>query len=910
MLPFIIIGVIVGAVADGFVAAWVGGALGFFVWMLIDGQIQQAQRALQDKIQRLESELNDLKRSLEKAEATNHAAQIKIESEKPPLEAKLDAASSLPVLGGVHAPLAANEMPHATLQQDMAPVSAEVAVENSEAAEARHGETDTPTFANSLWQKLVNGNILAKIGAVLLFFGVASALKLAAEHGLFPIQLRLLLGALTAVGMIVFGYSRTEQPQYRMFGLAMQGGGFAILYLLVNFMLTRYGLIGHTAAFLVFAALGVGCTILAARQNGAALAVLGMAGAFLAPILASDGSGNYVALFSYFVLLNAFILSVNWFKSWRALNVTGFLMTFIIGMGWALRGYRPEHFANVEVFLVIFFLMYSLTPVLSALFKSPGLKGWQEGILVFGVPTGAAAIQHKLLAGNDMALAWWALAAGIYYLGLWWMLYRKSSDELRLMERSHLGIAIAFLTIAVPLAFGTQLTVALWALEGSAVAWLGSRQGRPLARYAGSALQGVAGLYFLAHLHTLSHRLVVLNDVFIGMAIVAYAGLFTARQLSGVKNEVGLSRLLLLWGGLWWLAAGLMEVERFVPEQYQDAAGLLFISGTAMVWELIGRIIAWPDLRRAAWVHFLAAMITPVYAWMHFPHVLHDLMALVFPLAVVAYGCLLYRQERDDLDRCDSPVHSVFYWLLVLLVGHEASWLADKLGHGNTLWPWLAWGVTLAIAVAGTIRLSRQLQWPFHAHGQLDVLLMPVALLAAVWSVIASISHAGGGSGLPYMPILSFYDIVQMLVIIALYRHSQFGNAQTSAFPALKFAAVLLPLFVWLSSMAARIAHHWGGVPFMADALRHSGMFQTTLSFIWTCIAIVTMLYAGKIGSRVWWYAGFSLLGMVCAKLLLVDLANAGTVAWTASLIGISVLVIAASYFSPIPPSREKKSSS
>ena len=70
------------------------------------------------------------------------------------------------------------------------------------------------------------------------------------------------------------------------------------------------------------------------------------------------------------------------------------------------------------------------------------------------------------------------------------------------------------------------------------------------------------------------------------------------------------------------------------------------------------------------------------------------------------------------------------------------------------------------------------------------------------------------------------------------------------------------------------------------------------------------MLYAGKIGSRVWWYAGFSLLGMVCAKLLLVDLANAGTVAWTASLIGISVLVIAASYFSPIPPSREKTSSS
>jgi uncharacterized membrane protein len=109
--------------------------------------------------------------------------------------------------------------------------------------------------------------------------------------------------------------------------------------------------------------------------------------------------------------------------------------------------------------------------------------------------------------------------------------------------------------------------------------------------------------------------------------------------------------------------------------------------------------------------------------------------------------------------------------------------------------------------------------------------------------------------------------------------------------------------------MAARIAHHWGEVPFVTHVLEHSGLFQTSLSFIWTCMAIITMLYAGKISSRIWWYAGFTLLGGVCVKLLLVDLANAGTVAWTVSLIGIAVLVIAASYFSPIPPSREKTSS-
>ncbi|HVK56645.1 MAG TPA: DUF2339 domain-containing protein, partial [Burkholderiales bacterium] len=50
------------------------------------------------------------------------------------------------------------------------------------------------------------------------------------------------------------------------------------------------------------------------------------------------------------------------------------------------------------------------------------------------------------------------------------------------------------------------------------------------------------------------------------------------------------------------------------------------------------------------------------------------------------------------------------------------------------------------------------------------------------------------------------------------------------------------------------------------------------------------------------WFLGFSLLAVVGAKLLFVDLANVGTAAWTGSLIAIAVLVLAASYFSPAPP--------
>ena len=62
------------------------------------------------------------------------------------------------------------------------------------------------------------------------------------------------------------------------------------------------------------------------------------------------------------------------------------------------------------------------------------------------------------------------------------------------------------------------------------------------------------------------------------------------------------------------------------------------------------------------------------------------------------------------------------------------------------------------------------------------------------------------------------------------------------------------------------------------------------------------MIRATRQGSRQGWYGGFALLAVVGVKLLAVDLANAGTAMWTGSLIGVALLVLAASYFAPVPP--------
>ena len=94
---------------------------------------------------------------------------------------------------------------------------------------------------------------------------------------------------------------------------------------------------------------------LAVLQGSPAFALLAITGGFLAPILASSGNGDHVVLFSYYVVLNAAILVIAWFKAWRPLNLAGFVFTFVIATLWGVLHYRPEDFATTEPFLILFF---------------------------------------------------------------------------------------------------------------------------------------------------------------------------------------------------------------------------------------------------------------------------------------------------------------------------------------------------------------------------------------------------------------------------------------------------------------------------------------------------------------------------------------------------------------------------
>ena len=534
-----------------------------------------------------------------------------------------------------------------------------------------------------LIERMLEGNIVAKLGVVILFFGVGFLLKFAYDHGLFPPGLRLLVVAAASAVMFLIGWRVLEAK--RTYALVMMGGAMGLLYLDVFFALKTFGIISASLGFLLFAALGVATLFLAVKLDARVFASLGLIGAFLAPILAATGSGNHVLLFSYYLLLNLIILSASWFKSWRELNFTGFLFTFAIAIFWGHSTYRPEHFTTVEPFLIAFFFLYLAIPILFAQRQPPELKGIVDATLIFGVPMSAAMLQAALTRGmGDNILAWSATGAALIYAGLAWALW--SREKMRLLAEAHLALAIVFATVAPYFAFRGYPTFAFWTLEGAAIFWMGCRQKSGLARAFAICLQIGASAYFWWMTEGIEYPQPWWNDRVVGCTLIAAAGLHTAwfmhRFVATMSSiEKRLETWAIAWGSVWLLcgfALGAWQEWGTTPVRLSSM--LIFMAIGITLYEWLGAQLDWPRLRLSARAHiFLVGLMALL--WMdHFPraHPMEAVGAVAWPLTFAAYFYALHRQRIDGIELPHGWRYALAWVLMLLLATWEALWRYDQ----------------------------------------------------------------------------------------------------------------------------------------------------------------------------------------------------------------------------------------
>ncbi|WP_242111650.1 DUF2339 domain-containing protein [Luteimonas aquatica] len=853
--------------------------------------------SLRHRVADLERQVDRLRQATRQADAPAARADERQETAvvPPPAPPAPRPASELPVAA---TPAAAPSTPPAPRPVPAAPAApaAPPPLPQPPRAPAPPSVVEVALRAVRNW--FTTGNLPVKIGMLVLLAGIASLLKYASDQGWLrlPIELRLTGVAAFALAGLVFGWRQRERR--RSFGLALQGGAIGVLLLTVFAAFKLYALMDAGVAFALSVALVAGLGVLAVAQNTRTLAVLGILAGFLAPIWLSTGSGNHVALFSYYAVLNAAILAIAWWRPWRVLNLLGFVFTWGIGTLWGVLQYDPAKFASTQPFLLLFFAFYLLIPILYARRRPARRRDPIDGCLLFGTPLVAFVLQAGLLEGARMPLAYCALGLAALYAGLAWALIRR--ERFAILGQAHALLAVGFATLAVPLALSARATASVFALEGAALVWLGLKQQRRLPQFTGAGLQLAAAFALLAS-WDLWHTDVALflNPTYMGALLIAVAGLVSAHGY----RAAGRPQLALpyyLWGLAWWCGAAMREISQ-LPAAWNAEADALLALAAVTGWlaaeahrrrpapalaltTLAGLLAAMPLALMQTMAHAQPFAACGLWAWLAF--------------AVLGVRSLLCLRQAGDR----FAAWAQFLWWLVwpLVFSLLFGWVADRFDLAQG-WA-LALGVLPWLAVAwGSLSRWNWLAAPLGERFAARRALLQTVYFGVLWlGWLYMLLQPASAAPLPWVPLLNASELAQLAILLLTGRWLQSPLAP-HGLTLWRRHLLLGGGFAWLTMMVLRAVHHWGGTPWSPDMFS-AGLVQTSLTVTWSVLGVLGWILGSRGGRRSLWLAGAVLMGVVLAKLVLIDRTHLGNLLGIGSFIAYGLLCTVVGFFAPAPP--------
>ena len=804
-------------------------------------------------------------------------------------------------------------------------------------------ETGAPDGLSRVWSSvyrfLTEGNVVAKIGVIVLFFGLAFLLKYAADQALFPISVRLTLVGLG--GLVLLGIGWYLRERHTGYALVLQGGGIGLTYLTLYAAFRLYGLLPAGVTMRLMLLVVAAAAVLAVVQNARSLAALGIIGGFLAPILAGSDSGRHVDLFSYYLVLDFGIVFVAWRKAWRELNLLAFLFTFVIGTIWGGLNYKPALFSTTEPFLIGFYLIFLATALLFARQqRAGGQRDYVQSTLVFGPPLVGFGLQAALVQNFEYGLAWSAFGLGALYLVLWLGLRRAVGEYFKILNDAFLLLGLGFVSLAVPFAFDGQWTSTTWALEGAAMLWVGLRQGKTWPVVFGLLLQLGAGVAFGDDPPSLDPtHWPLLDGYFLSGGLIALSGLASAYLLRDWRNWVPVPALLTLWGLAWWFGTGFYDLAHVASWLQPFTLWLMFASASMLLVQWVrGRLQDWSILRytlalQTVWMWALGGLIFLLNM-----SPFHDGGWFAWILAFATlYGGLYWSERRSESVFASERLHGLGLWLLVPVLAPQ---LADAIFRGlfgftldfgwfdlgplgmmhpNTpgVWTAMSWGL-IPVLLLSWVGFARH--WPFaERFGYASIyrgwVALGLAMFLLAWMFIVNgpwVTDPVMGAGwaqpaqIGYLPLFNALDFVSALALFALWRHGRLTGAYFLNYAGERTQQVLHWLmgaaaFVWLNAMIARSLNAYAGLPLDDGRFLHEALAQTTYSIAWSLLGLILIVLASRLKQRRLWLVAAGLLGVVVLKLFLVDLSGSDTLARIISFVGVGVLLLLAGYIAPIP---------
>ena len=222
----------------------------------------------------------------------------------------------------------------------------------------------------STGNRVLGRNWFAIIGAVALVLGIGFFLKLAFDNNWIGDTGRVALGL--GLGLALLGVGEYTSRRVPLWSQPVTAGGAAILYLTIYASFGLYQLLRPDVAFLFLALVVALAGLLALRYESIVIAVLGIIGAFLAPVLLGPSLPDVRLVLLYIIVVDIGILAVSTFRNWRWFTLLGWVGSYGLFAYWLTEfsDYEPllAQAALTAVFLVfagattLFHLLWKRVP--------------------------------------------------------------------------------------------------------------------------------------------------------------------------------------------------------------------------------------------------------------------------------------------------------------------------------------------------------------------------------------------------------------------------------------------------------------------------------------------------------------------------------------------------------------------
>lgn len=722
---------------------------------------------------------------------------------------------------------------------------------------------------------LSSGNWPAKVGAILLVIGIGALLRYALIHVDIPPQFKLGSGIVLSAVLGALALALKNQPGRRPIELALAGSAFGVAYLTAYSAYGYFGYINSVNALALLALVAAAAGLFAVRSNAISVAVLAMAGAYVAPRFAIGNPGP-LAVYGYYLAASALTLVMVMLRGWRPLIHLSFLFTLAgaLFFGWSGKFYEAQHYSVMQPLLLALAAVHLAMPLLERR-AAPG--GWTtrfDHLYFLLLPAVAAGLTLKIAPLQELqgalglaALALlWGVAAALLALGR-----RDGAGR-------YAGIA-ALLALAAFLCWGPDIP---WVLFGLAVA-VTALAVAPAMGWSRGVQEAAGGLALcMGALH-------IVNSIFlVPPGQLFFNAMFGQRMLAGAlmvlagviakRREIGMHGILVTSGAGWCALALFSELLRLDVDFWPQLVYAVVL-GAALLLAAAGRRAA------QSWA---SAVLLALFlcGWWAADSATTSALAFLLITPLVLLALAFGWRVVDGADASDVTAATA----LALLPLAALPWLGAQAAamqlDGSYFEAAMATVLALAAAIAGRFWLPASERW----NGNFKALHFTVVALALLWVTLFHIERGG-------WPVAFEMLALAYLMVLSLAQHS--------ALAPFRFATSSLVVFAFVLVVQAMVLRVLGpdGVMDASDIFRIA--LPAVLSLMWAIFGAALAWRGTRGGSRAVWSLGALLLALAAVKLVLFDFGSLGQLGNILALIAAGLVFMGVAWFAPIPTPRE-----